>query len=642
MRFFLKTFVLPLAAILIVAMVFLNVLVDRIARSEEFRGFAEQKIGEYLKAKVNIGEIRRYGFTQIALEKIIIESSSAPKGSRLIRLERLIFRYDLSQLWNRRLSAPSSVVLKNPLILIDQDQFPYSYFEKEPGASTGFSMPSLDFNGGEIRYSLPSIGKEILLTAVKGTVTPSPNQEIRIDIRGKVAGFLDGKVRIYGAVHPVKKTHDLWLEVKGTSFSKDIPLPFEDVEGKIHWVGQDLFFEGVRATLHGWETELSGSFEHDENGFPEMTCHLRAGQKEPWLKFDFSLNLGQQKFEGSLQPAAERGFKFIGKVRQDAKRFVMDSLQVDPSWNGRGELDFSSGNYELSLENGAQRFAVHSNLQGLEFAIYFHFDHLKLSQLDVVTQGKVFLHSVSRRWRGKDFMLKGNLETDYFILGQQPFEDLKAAFEISPYGVTGIRTSWGKEFQMTGQMPFGGKAPQTKFLLRVKNFDLGHVQEFASKPLPKEMGGILDGKLEIEGALAKPEIIGTFNIHDGKWGRLHYDRGIIQFRGVPPYFPLKDSKIWKGRSTFSLTGAVDLTLDNVFSGVKIETPDHLVIWKGLEAVLHEKDRSLEVSRTKVGAWGEFSTLEATATEHPLTGSSAKPTDSHENEQVVTVGPKLKF
>ena len=50
--------------------------------------------------------------------------------------------------------------------------------------------------------------------------------------------------------------------------------------------------------------------------------------------------------------------------------------------------------------------------------------------------------------------------------------------------------------------------------------------------------------------------------------------------------PLRDSKIWKGRTVFFLNGALDLKLDNIFAGVKIQTPDNLVIWKGIEAALH--------------------------------------------------------
>ncbi|HNX68801.1 MAG TPA: hypothetical protein PKI45_04875 [Candidatus Omnitrophota bacterium] len=641
MRSILKKFFLA-AALLLVAVVFLaNLLLGRIAKSEEFRKFAEQRIGQYLKAKVNIGQIRPHGFNQIALEKIIIETPSAKSASQMIRLESLIFRYDLSQLWTRRFDVPAGVVLKNPTILIEPDQFPYRYFEGGPQTPPGLSMPALDFSGGEIRYLLPKIGKEILLSGLDGKIFPSPDRTVQIDVRAKAAGFLEGKVRIYGQVRPFEHTHDLWLELGAVNFSKDLPIPLREIEGRVRWVGQDLFFEELKTVLYGWQTELSGAFQH-QAGLPEMACHLRAGKENLGFKLDFLLNLALEKLEGSFQPMGDRVFPFNGKVRQDGKRFIADSLWVDRDWAGKAELDLTSGNYQLAFEQGRKRFAVHSNLLGMDFAVYFHFDHLKIFSMDIVTQGKMFLHSTSRRWRDRNFMFKGNFETDYFILQKQPFEDLNGAFDVSAFGITGIRSSWGKQFQMTGQMTFPGKKPQGKFLVRVSNFDLGLVQEFASRPLPKALGGFVDGKLVVEGELEKPEVIGTFNIRDGKWGRLSYDRGIIQIRGFPPYLPLKDSKVWKGRTIFYLNGALDLKLDNIFAGVKIETPDHLVIWKGLEAALHEKDRTLEVNRSAIGGWGEFSALEAKADEKAAVVAPDASQDGREDEKTVTVGPRLKF
>ena len=318
----------------------------------------------------------------------------------------------------------------------------------------------------------------------------------------------------------------------------------------------------------------------------------------------------------------------------------MDSLQMDRGYRGRGELDFTSGNYDLIFEKGkAKRAEVHSNLRGLEFAISFHIEHFRVLNLDVVTQGKIFLHAVSTRWKDRSFMFKGALETDYFILEQQPFDDLKGVFDVSPYGISGIEASWGKKFQMTGQVVFPGRQPHGKLTVRVDDFDLSLVKEFDSKPLPKELGGLLGGRLILEGELSKPELDGVFNVRDGRWGRLHYDRGIIQLRGFLPYLPLRDSKVWKGRTTFYLNGALDLRLDNIFAGVKIETPDNLVIWKGLEAVAHPKEGNLEVNRSKVGEWGEFSLLEA---DTETTDAAKDPGNKDEEKSTVKFGPKLKF
>jgi hypothetical protein len=639
MRSFLRSLFLFLALAVVTVALLVTFLLNRIARSEDFKRFAEKKVGEYLKATVHIGEIRPYGFNQLALEKILIETPSAQGGSQLIRAERLLFRYDLTQLWSRKFEVPAGVVLKNPAILIEQGQFPYRYFEGASGAAPGLFLPSLDFKGGEIRYLLSSLGKEVLLRDVEGKFLPSEDKKVSVDIRAHVSGLMEGRVRIRGKVDPAGNTHDLWLELESVDLSRDIPLPIKALEGKVHWVDRDLFFDGLKGTLYGWDADLSGSFLNHE-GQPKVDCHLRIGKGLPGQRLDFSLDLPRQDLKGSFGIASGDVFNFSGKVHQDRKRFVMDSLSVDPGYQGRGELDFASGNYELVFEKGSKRMAVHSNLQGLDFALNFQFDHAMVWGMDLVTRGKLFLHETSQKRKGRDFLFKGAFETDYFILDRQPFDDLKGSFDLSPMGVTAIRNMWGTEFEMTGQVTGLGKNPHLKVVMNVADFDLGTVHEFAAKPLPKAMGGRLDGKLSAEGDLGNPEIWGVFNIHDGKWGQLNYDRGIIQLRGFLPYLVLKDSKIWKGRTVFFLDGALDLKLDNIFAGVKIKTPDNLVIWKGIEAVLHQKDNSLEFNSAKVGKWGELTVFETRSPEQVAGDAEVK--DAEKEEQKVFFGPKLKF
>ncbi|MBU9888577.1 MAG: hypothetical protein KTQ49_01750 [Candidatus Omnitrophica bacterium] len=638
MRFSLKIFFISVAVLFLAVFVLATVMLGRVARSDEFKRFAEQKVGEYLKAKVHIGVIRPYGFNQIALEKIMIEGAGSEDRSQLIRVERLLFRYRLDQFWSRHFELPSAVVLNNPSVVIEPDRFPYRYLEPGSQKGAGFPVPSLDFKGGEIRYLLPSLGKEVRLTEVVGKITPTLDQQVFVDVRAKATGLLEGSVAIRGHIQPFRNIHDLWLELETMDFSQDIPVPFRGIKGKVHWVGSDLFFEGLQATLHGWQASIDGSFLNRE-GQPEVSCRVQIGKEKPWVRLNFLLNFFRQHLEGDFWLAGELPLRFDGKVRQDGKRFFLDSMRVDRGYQASGELDFATGNYDLVFEKGdAKRAEVQSNLRGLDFSISFRFDHFQVLDLDVVTRGKLFLHAVSSHWNDRSFMFKGALETDYFILERQPFDDLKGVFDLSPYGISGIDLSWGGKFQLTGQVVLPAKRPQGKLTVRVDDFDLGLVQEFNSKPLPKELGGLLNGKLVIDGELSNPEVQGVFNVRDGKWGRLQYDRGIIQLRGTPPYLPLRDSKIWKGRTTFYLNGALDLKLDNIFAGVKIETPDNLVIWKGLEAVAHSRDGSVQVNPSKLGTWGEVSILEAETD----TSETRKGPGHEEEVTAVKVGPKLKF
>ncbi|HOW88205.1 MAG TPA: hypothetical protein PKV84_06085 [Candidatus Omnitrophota bacterium] len=637
---FLKLLFSLSALVALLLFISLNFFLYGIAQSEDFKRFAEQKVGEYLKAKVHIGEIRPYHFTKLALEKILIETPSSKGGSQLVRVERLLFQYHIRQLWERKWDVPAGVVLKNPAILIEPDEFPYRYFENSSGGLPGFFVPSLDFTGGEIRYLLPSLGKEILLHNVDGKIQPVADKKVEVDIRARASGLMEGRVRIRGTVDPSGKTHDLWLELEGMDFAQDIPLPLKALTGKVRWADRDLFFEELTGTLYGWSAELSGAFLNQDRQ-PKIECHLEVGKTAIAFKLDVFLDLSRQDLSGSVKVFEGAAYQFNGKARQEKKRFIVETLTVDSGYQGRGELDFATGNYEWLLEKNARRMAIHSNLRGLDFVLNFNFDHVKFWGLDLVTKGKLFLHAASLRWKGRDILFKGDFETDYFILDQQPFEDFKGSFDLSPAGITGFRSSWGERLRMTGQVTLRDKKPKAKFTVHVPDLDLGRIQEFMAKPLPKALGGHMEGKLNVEGDFQNPEISAVFNIRDGKWGQLDYDRGIIQLRGFLPYLPLKDSKIWKGRTVFFLTGALDLKLDNIFAGVKIQTPDKFVIWKGIEASLHKEKGGLEMNRAKLGDWGEFSVLEAGSPKASHDEGDPAARDDEE-ESALKLGPKLRF
>ncbi|HQB11526.1 MAG: hypothetical protein BWY44_01526 [Candidatus Omnitrophica bacterium ADurb.Bin292] len=637
---FLKGLILLLLFFLIAVVLAAKVFLHQFATSEEFKRFAESRAGEYLRAKVSIGQIRPYHFNQLALENVIIELPEIRGNSQLIHLDRLLFRYHLSHLWKGKFDAPAGVTFRNPSLMIEEDKFPYQYFETAASAPGGFGMPTIDFKGGEIRYRVSSLGKDIVLRNIEGTITAEEGTKARVNIRATASGILVGGVDIHGTVDAFQKTHDLWLDLKGMDFSSEIPIPLRGLTGKLHWSGKNLSFEQVQTTLHGWNAKVSGAFVN-RDGRPETTVRLVVGKERPWMEAGFKIDMSKGFMEGFLDASDAGKFSFNGKIRSEGNRWILDPLTLNDHYQGKCELDFVTGNYEIAVEREMKRISIHSNLCRLDFAVQGRLDHLDFLGLDIVTQGRIYIHAISPNWQDRQFRFKADFETDYFILNQEPFQDLKGSFEVTPYGISGIRCTWGRKFEMTGQMVFPLKSPQMKLIVRTADFDLGQVQFFASKPLPKEMGGKLGGKLLIEGDLKRPEIIGVFNVSDGKWGKLDYDRGIIQFRGFAPYFPLQESKIWKGRSVFFLTGAVDLTLDNVMAGVKIETLDRLVVWKGLEVTLHEKEANVQLAGSDLDHLKPVSSIEVGPVKQ-FESKTGEPEESRLDEKGFTVGTSLKF
>ena len=221
---FLKGLILLLLFFLIAVVLAAKVFLHQFATSEEFKRFAESRAGEYLRAKVSIGQIRPYHFNQLALENVIIELPEIRGNSQLIHLDRLLFRYHLSHLWKGKFDAPAGVTFRNPSLMIEEDKFPYQYFETAASAPGGFGMPTIDFKGGEIRYRVSSLGKDIVLRNIEGTITAEEGTKARVNIRATASGILVGGVDVHGTVDAFQKTHDLWLDLKGMDFSSEIPI----------------------------------------------------------------------------------------------------------------------------------------------------------------------------------------------------------------------------------------------------------------------------------------------------------------------------------------------------------------------------------------------------------------------------------
>ena len=134
-----------------------------------------------------------------------------------------------------------------------------------------------------------------------------------------------------------------------------------------------------------------------------------------------------------------------------------------------------------------------------------------------------------------------------------------------------------------------------------------------------------------------PEVSGKFTLKDGRIGKLEYDLGVLQFHGFPPYLPLEDSRIFKGRTTFFLNGALDFRRRNMFSGIRIQTDDKLVLWKGLEMNTSESRGDVEIE-TSIPQMPVLNIKPDQGVSNP--GISKENQDS--SDRSIAVGPKFKF
>ncbi|MBI3307350.1 MAG: hypothetical protein HYZ84_06080 [Candidatus Omnitrophica bacterium] len=613
------------------------VLASRVSRGD-FKLLAENRVGDFFKTRVRIGNIRPHLFNQISLTELVVGSEkSSEKHPYFVHIEKVVFRYNFLQLLIQNFKTPNVIVLEAPKVILDQTSFPYDLFQRLglDAKSGGMGSSTLKIKGGEVRIPVGLFHTELRLNDIQGSLQSEGDGKISVSFKAHASGLLKGDLLLAGVIDVFNKTHHLDLKMEGISFSDVVALPFDRLDGNVRLENGKFIFDNLEGTIKGWKNHLSGAL-WNLGPAPAFELDWQVGKKDFLGAIHFEGDLAAENFKASLQPFLKQEIILEGKIRREGMNFFSDAYKTNTGYEGSGKLDFESGAYDFSFRKENQIIAVESNLKGLSFHLRLDLNHVKFWNLDVATKMEIELDPVALRWEEHDWKFRGSFNTDYFILEYIPWQDFSGSFEIVPYAVKNFTSFWGDVFQMDAELNFQPAIPDGKADLRVHGFDLSHVKEFASKPLPKDLGGKLEGKLHIEGPIFRPEVVGNFNVHDGKIGKLLYDRGIIQFRGFPPYLALYDSRILKGRTTLYLTGALNLALPNMFHGIRIETSDKIVIWKGIQA--HTSQGGLEIEHV----WENLPEFALESVGQKKKSIMDEPSQNAEDNPGVVVGPKVKF
>jgi hypothetical protein len=612
-------------------------LVSRV-RSIDFKAFAQTKVGEFFNAKAHVAKIRVGFLNQVTLTGIDLHyEGEQNRTTSHVRIHQMIFRYPLIRLLTQDLRNPTSVILNAPEISFRNETFPYAFFENlNFGRKTG-TVSHLKLVGGSVRFEIPGIGSKLQIKEMEGFLRPAGRGKILVDFDAALGESMEGAVHLRGEIDPLHKTHRFLLDLNAVQWNaRDFALPLEGISGKMRWENSNLYFDTLSAGFHGWKVFLRGRLEHF-NLHPLLVLNWKLGEGKIRTEGALKADLVRGRLQGAVRRGEEQRFLFHGGIRQEGLRFLFDRLRIQGGYRGHGRLDFKTGDYHFEFEKDIQRLAATSNLKGLDFQLHVNLNHMNFFGMDLVTDATVRLIPVISQWEKRLWKFNAVFKTGYFILEYAPFHDFQGSFELTARGIKNLSGSWGEVFHLDGIILLRNPSPEAMLTLKVDGFDLKEVHEFAGKPLPKKLGGILEGKLKIEGPLRKPEVSGNFVIKSGELGKLQYDRGIFQFRGFPPYLKLYDSHILKGRTTLLLTGALDLSLSNMFHAVRIETLDRFIIWKGWELSVSPGEGDIEIQP----AFSKFPVL-ALTTGSEDTAALGSETEKQEEEKYLLVGPRLRF
>ncbi len=596
----------------------------------DVRLFTQDWASQFLKASVKIGKLIYLPPARIAFKDIQVSANEKNEDFSVLSVRKLILGYGVINLFRGNFRVPELVKIQSPVI-----HMPASHSSPLPFLNTGSSSKvfptTLIIENGEFHYPLKE-GKEVVLSKVYLKAKPTATGQIQMKLKASLKGDGYGQIEVNGFTDPQFKHYELRVHLQDIGFSPNSGIFLKKLSGDFQITEKRIELMGLTSFFQDWEILWQGKVE---NWNSEPTIFLEMTQKKgkPPFLFSFHADLASQKMDAKSLWAG-RNHSFTGTIKREGKKILFPSLELPHGYQGKGEIQFSTGDYDFWFEREKRRFHLHSNLNESQFDTQFQLDHASINNLDFVVLGNARFTPLAKKKGEAGPKFKAQIQTQYVIGQFQPLQDFKGAFELSPEGVQGIDLEWGGAFRLLGQVLFRGGETKEDLLLQVDGYSLESLHQFAGRPMPQNLRGTLEGKLKLRGVPAHPEIQGHFTIKDGMIEKLDYDRAIIEFRGFPPQLRLYDSKVFRGRNTLMMTGVIDLRLDNLFHGIRIQRSDHLVIWKGMSVY-----------------WkGDNSTIQG---EKPLNkkltmgfevGAGVSPGSKSEEreENHALLGPKLKF
>src|SRR3989338_8303367 len=235
MRAKLRFVFLGVAVLIAGALVFTHFVLAAKIGTSDFKTLAESTVSGFLKAKVRISRIRLDFLNQITLTELKIDSGQKENSPYAVQVEQVVFRYNLLQLLTRHFNVPASVVLDAPDISLKENIFPYGFFQNSGSGSAQKNLlfSRVEVAGGKLRFSVPSLKNDLRLDNMQGFYEPAAHGTVRIDLRAVAEGLITGNIRIRGEVDPIRRTHRFNLDLYSVRLSPKIPLPLENLSGKV-------------------------------------------------------------------------------------------------------------------------------------------------------------------------------------------------------------------------------------------------------------------------------------------------------------------------------------------------------------------------------------------------------------------------
>ncbi len=595
----------------------------------------EQKIGDILGARVRIGALKVGFLNEVDATGIQIQE----KNSKLpvsFDVDQIKVRYNWLSLFQGKSINPARIILKTPSFRLGSGRFPFEYLRSlRPSNAIAAMMPAVEFNDGTMEFELKTWKQKIRATHLSATFQARPDGSLQVAGATVLEGLAAGKIEFRGSVDPQRESYDIAFHIPGIRFSKNFPVPLEEVQGDWRLTKDRLELTKVEMQVYGWKVKVSGKVWD----LPlEPKFHFEAGSPGAGHSVKLEGSLLRGHLEAAIKRKGHHVLTLQGELESQSDHLRLTQAVLNQQYQGEILLDFMERVLKTHFEEIGTRYRwdLHYELRQANAEIQVQLDHYDFSGLDITTDMTISLKPIYLIQQGRLWKFGGGFNTHYFIVETAPLDDFHGQFELTSEGVQNLSASWGKHFEIAGKGCLKGSTLDGDLEIQIHDYDVAGVETFLSKPLPKKLGGVLSGKMQIRGLFPRPNISGHLSIQDGLLGELEYDLAMIQIAGIPPLLYLKDSKVYRGRTKLDLTGMINLTLPNILHDIRYQQPDNLIAYKAFQWEAAEGD--IEVKKRGIN----LPSIAIKAGAGSGVASQDENKDKQSREKYIAVGPKIRF
>lgn len=626
----------------------------------DVKGQTEKWMGKFLNAPVHVEKMEVNVLHHFSLTGIEIE----PKNSQLpilIDVRQIRVKYDVLGLIQRRFQVPSQIFLERPELSFDSFKTKEKFLDTRLlDSSRGLSTRLLIEDG---RVELPWFGvqKKLLLTNIWGKAVPFHGFVFQLKFRGMFEGSASGFVSSEGELDIARKKIKLAITFHHVSFTSDAGVPVQDLNGTVVWDNESIQIKELKFKVRGVPVRLSGSIS--SVNAPDLVMILDWEVQNSALPVRGTLNTDFKRglFRGSIGLTGREATAFSGVIHGSPKQFEITHLKLGNLYHGTASVNFPRGDFQMKIRNRNQknqRGKFTLSLSGFSGRMEIELHHFKVFGFQVVTYGVLDFEPDEKSWEKGDFAFLVHVGTDYLIFEGQLLKDFYGSALVNATSLESIVARWGSLSELRGKISFAENNPALDLKWNVGPFPLGQLKQFGVYRMPRTCLGTFESIVNLHGDIHNPTWDGKITIEQGVIDRLKFDRALIQFSGHAPYFPLFDSKVWKGRHALNLEGGFDFKLKNFLKAVKVVNSEHVVIWKGLELSRDFDDFSPageSLASASVSSMGQVAAFEGLQVVNQKVGKvemeyhlneraslHAAVEKDQSNQEYVAAGPKVKF